>query len=346
MMRRLKIGVFVALAVVASPAAFAGSEPGGHAVAVVYHRFGEDAYPATNTTLAQLDAHIAYLKDGRFNVWPLRRIVDALQTGEPIPDRTVAITIDDAYASVAAHALPRLKAAGLTATVFVSTKPIDEGARGFMSWDDIRKAVADGFDIGGHSVSHSHMVELTAEEVKRELADSNARYQAELGFQPPLFAYPYGEASAPVRAAVIAAGYRAAFGQHSGAMHATEDRYYLPRFALNEKYGAMARFRILASAKSMEARDVTPRDMTLGAESNPPAFGFTVGRAVGDLSALACYDSRGSKLRLQRLGGRRIEARLPSRLAPGRHRINCTAPAGGGRWRWFGRQFYVPRAAG
>jgi len=352
MFRRWRIGAAALLAAAAAPTAFAApaamAAPGapGHAVAFVYHRFGEPEHAATNTTLAQLDAQIAYLKSGRFTVWPLARIVEAIRAGEPIPDRTVALTIDDAFASVAANALPRLKAAGLTATLFVSTAPVDAGQAGYMTWDDVRQAVSDGFDIGAHSFSHAHLVEATPEETRREIADSNARFREELGAAPPLFAYPYGEASLAVRAAVEAAGYRAAFGQHSGVLHESEDLFYLPRFALNEKYGEMDRFRILASALPLMARDVTPRDMALDNANNPPAFGFTVDDAVGDLSALACYDSRGVRLDLQRLGGRRIEARLTERLQAGRSRVNCTAPAVGGRWRWFGRQFYVPAGSG
>ncbi len=318
------------------------AEAADDAVAVMYHRFDESGTPSTNTTLAQLDHHIAHLKAGGFTVWPLAQIIAAIREGRPMPDKTIAITIDDAYRSVATHGLPRLKAAGFTATLFVSTAAIDDGLGGFMTWNDIRQALADGFDLGAHSVSHAHLVDLPLAAVRQEIADSNARFKAELGFVPTLFAYPYGEASLAVRAIVKDAGYVAAFGQHSGVLHESEDLFYMPRFALNEKYGAPDRFRTLASARSLRARDVTPEDMTLSAGANPPAFGFTVDPSIGSLAALACYASDFGKLRLETIGDRRIEARLPRRLAPGRHRVNCTQPAGGGRWRWFGRQFYVP----
>ncbi len=312
------------------------------AVAVMYHRFGESGLPSTNTTVAQIDQHIAHLKRGGFNVWPLKRIVDTIAAGGELPDRTIALTIDDAYRSVARVGLPKLKAAGFTATLFVATEPVDQGLGGFMDWNDIREAVAMGFDVGAHTLTHAHLVDLPLDEVRHEIAASNERFRQELGQTPPLFAYPYGEASLEVRQIVREAGYIAAFGQHSGVLHASEDMFYLPRFALNEKYGAIERFRTLASAKSMRARDVTPREMTLYGAANPPALGFTVDPSIGSLAALACYGSGAGRLTLQELGERRIEARLPNRLGPGRHRINCTLPAGGGRWRWFGRQFYVP----
>lgn len=315
-----------------------------HAVVVMYHRFGESRYPATNVSMEQLDAHIAHLKKGKFTVWPLKRIIAAIKAGRSLPDKTVAITIDDAYASVMKRGLPRLKAAGYTATIFVSTEPVDAKLRGYMKWDDVRKALDDGFDIGAHSVTHAHLADMSLADATREIQVSNERFKAELGFVPELFAYPYGEATLAVRDAVKAAGHTAAFGQHSGVVHTSEDPFYLPRFSLNKKYGAIGRFRTIISAMPMDARDVTPRNLTLTKATNPPAFGFTVGKAAGDLSGLACYASGAGKLKLQILG-RRVEARLPRRLRPGRHRVNCTLSAGGGRWRWYGRQFYVAKPA-
>ena len=333
----MALGSIILAGVVSASAARAAD----HAVAVMYHRFGENKYPSTNIRVEQLDAHIAFLKKGNFTVWPLARIIDAIKTGKEIPDKTVAITIDDAYRSVVRVGLPKLKRAGYTATLFVNTEPADADLRGYMSWDDIRKAKADGFDIGAHTVSHAHLADLPLRDVRREIFHSNTRFRDELGFVPALFAYPYGEASMDVRAIVKEAGHTAAFGQHSGVLHASEDMFYLPRFSLNESYGTIKRFRTLISAKSMMARDVTPRNMLLGPNSNPPAFGFTIDPAVGSFKTLACYASGVGKLKLQKPGGRRVEARLPRRLKSGRHRVNCTLPAGGGRWRWFGRQFYV-----
>jgi len=311
------------------------------AVAVMYHRFGEGRYPSTNTTVGQIDAHIAHLKKGGFTVWPLKRIVRAIKAGEPMPDKTVAITIDDAYRSVVRVGLPKLKAAGFTATIFVNTEPADSPHRGYMTWDDLRQAVADGFDIGAHTISHAHLVDIPLEDARHEILYGAQRLADELGVAPTLFAYPYGETNLAIRKIVEEAGFEAAFGQHSGVLHKSEDMFYLPRFSLNETYGAMARFQTLASAKSLNAYDVTPREMTLDPGSNPPAFGFTISEAIGDFGSLACYGSGVGKLKLSRLGDRRVEARFPRRLGQGRHRVNCTLPADKGRWRWFGRQFYV-----
>ncbi len=310
------------------------------AVIVMYHRFGEDAYPSTNTRLDQLDAHIAELARGGYTVRPVADIVAALKAGAPLPDRTVGITIDDAYASVYAHAWPRLRAAGLPFTVFVSTDAIDQGAGGMMNWDQIRELAAAGVTIGHHAAAHAHMAGADPTANAADIARATRRFRAELGQAPTLFAYPYGEYGLALRAAIAAAGFAAAFGQHSGVAHAQSDMFALPRFALNERYGGLDRFTLIAQALPLPVADVTPSEPVLA--DNPPSFGFTVTADVGDLGRLNCYASGAGATTVERLGARRIEVRIGEPFPPGRARINCTLPGPDGRWRWFGTQFLVP----
>ncbi len=307
----------------------------------MYHRFGERATPTTNISLELFEAHLKELTSGRYAVKPVAEIVAALKAGRPLPDRTVGLTIDDAFLSVYREAWPRLKRAGLPVTLFVATESVDHGAPQYLNWDQLREMVQAGVAIGAHTGSHAHLAALDGAAVARELTNSNARFEQELGFRPKLFAYPYGEASRAVMAAAKAAGYEAAFGQHSGVLHGAAEGFYLPRFAMNDRYGTLPRFRLAINALPLFATDITPRDPAL--TENPPAFGFTVGAGIRGLSALACYSSAHGKLAIERLGGRRIEVRPPGPFAAGRARINCTLPAGGGRWRWFGRQFHIPK---
>ncbi|MBT3306791.1 MAG: polysaccharide deacetylase family protein, partial [Alphaproteobacteria bacterium] len=106
------------------------SAEGTNAVVIMYHRFGESRYPTTNVTIKQLEAHIEELKTGDYTVLPLPDIIKAMQGGQPLPARTIAISIDDAYLSVFTEAWPRLKAAGFPFTVFVATDPVDQNTSG------------------------------------------------------------------------------------------------------------------------------------------------------------------------------------------------------------------------
>ena len=82
-----------------------------------------------------------------------------------------------------------------------------------------------------------------------------------------LFAYPYGEWNVGLRALVAELGFTAAFGQHSGAVGAHSDTLNLPRFALNQRYGEFDRFKLIVDTLSLGARDVTPAEQIITAES-------------------------------------------------------------------------------
>lgn len=306
------------------------------AVVFMYHRFGEDEYPSTNITAEQFNAHIKELTNGSYTVMGISDIVAALQGGGGLPDRTIGITIDDAYRSVYELAWPVFKKNNIPFTVFVSTEQLDAGYSNYMTWDMVRDLVRGGATIGGHSANHAHLPELGLAGVKKELAHSAERFKQELGFVPDIFAYPYGEADADVVKAVKEAGYKAAFGQQSGAMSDESDFMYLPRFALNEHYGAMDRFALAANSLPLRVSDVTPSDYTL--KRNPPAFGFTLKKPQRNVS---CYPSDGEAT-MNRLGDERVEIRMDGPVSSGRWRINCTALGPKGRWQWFGMLYTVP----
>jgi peptidoglycan/xylan/chitin deacetylase (PgdA/CDA1 family) len=148
------------------------------AVVVMYHRFGDSEHKSTNIRLDQFEAHIAELTSGGYTVLPVPEIVAALRENRPLPDRTVGITIDDAYRSVFAEAWPRLKAAGLPFTLFVSTQALDSNLPDYMSWDQLREMVAGGgVTVGNHGVTHGHMVRQSIETVGLEISEAAKRFE-------------------------------------------------------------------------------------------------------------------------------------------------------------------------
>lgn len=147
--------------------------------------------------------------------------------------RGLHVTFDDAFRDVL-DVVSAMRTLGVEATVFASTSFADEG-RVFdipeladeaathrerlatMSWDDLRELGALGFEVGSHTVTHAHLPELGDEELDRELVDSRARIQDELGRPCRLLAYPYGEHDARIQAAARRAGYDAAFALWAGS---------------------------------------------------------------------------------------------------------------------------------
>lgn len=335
---RISAAAVVALSLAiasASPAAAADS-----AVILMYHRFGESAHASTNIRLDQFEAHIEELRSGNYTVLSVPDILTALRAGRALPDHTVGITVDDAYMSVYTEAWPRLRRAGLPFTLFVATDAIDRQYADYMNWDQIRELRGSGVTIGSQTASHLHMPANSDARNREDLTLSNQRFNEELGAVPTLFAYPFGEASSRIEKIVSEAGFTDAFGQHSGALNAAIDRFYMPRFALNENFGDLRRFQLVANALPIPHTDLSPRDPTL--EQNPPLFGFTLAGDAADLKGLTCYAGDQGQVHTEQLGPR-VEVRLTRPFDPGRARINCTAPGPDGRWRWLGMLYYVPK---
>ena len=310
----------------------------GSAVILVYHRFGEGQFPSTSIRMEQFKSHLLELRRKRYNIIPITEIIQKINNREKLPDFTIGLSIDDAYGSVYEKAWPLLREANIPFTLFISTDVVDRQATGYMSWDQIRELESSGVTIGSQTKSHKHLPLISIEDAKQEIDKANVRIKREIGLRPDLFAYPYGEYNSSVRELIIDRGFKAAFTQSSGALHSYSDKFSLPRFALNERYGGIDRFRLVANALPLPVDDVLPMDPLL--VENPPAFGFTVDKSVGSLRQLACFSSNEGELRLERLG-RRIEARFNAMLPKGRSRVNCTLPGPNNRWRWFGIQFLV-----
>lgn len=149
--------------------------------------------------------------------------------------RLLHVTFDDAYTSISG-ALDFLERLGVPATIFAATAFADEGRPldvpelaadaiahpdelETMDWDELRALADRGFEIGSHTVSHPHLPRLTEAEIDRELLESRARCEDQLGRPCRYLAYPYGEHDARVKSLAERAGYDAAF-----TLHGTRER--------------------------------------------------------------------------------------------------------------------------
>ncbi|MEC8727644.1 MAG: polysaccharide deacetylase family protein [Pseudomonadota bacterium] len=311
------------------------------ATIIMYHRFGENRLPSTNIQLDVFEAHLQTIRDEGWTVMPLSEIVSRLKSGETLPDKALAITVDDAFTSVYTEAFPRLQEYGYPFTLFIATDSINRGLQGYATWDQIREMQAAGVEIGSQSHTHPHMHRLSDADIRKEITTSNATFLKELGITPRYFAYPYGEYSTNTRDIIKDMGFEAAFGQASGIAHASIDAYEWPRFAFNESYGDVKRLKLAVEAKALPISDMTGGNMVL--DQNPPFLGFTVAEGIEPLSRLICFASGMGRVEVIQLG-RRVEVRLPKAFSSYRNRINCTMPVvengkDTGRFRWYSRQF-------
>lgn len=134
-----------------------------------------------------------------------------LRSGE-LPERAVAFTFDDGYASVHSAALPVLASHGYVATVF----PVTSQLGGTNEWDAARgtatlkllgrsalmELAATGWEVGGHTHTHRPLTGLSDVDVHREVSVSRSVLEDLLATPVETFAYPYGAWDEPSRRVV------------------------------------------------------------------------------------------------------------------------------------------------
>lgn len=141
------------------------------------------------------------------------------QRGEgTLPARPLAITFDDAYASIVEHAFPQLAAIGWPSTIFAVTGYLGRTNR----WDPeappsvlldasaLRDARRAGHDVGAHTRHHRRLKGLDAGACHEELAVARTELEQAVGAPCDSIAFPYGSHDRHTLEAVRRAGYRGA----------------------------------------------------------------------------------------------------------------------------------------
>ena len=310
------------------------------AVTFMYHKFGISKYPTTNITLDQFDKHLEEFSKPKYNVKSLDYILDTIINDGDLPNNTIGISVDDADRSFLTAAWPRLKEKGFPVTLFVTTSTIVENNKNYLNWNEIRQLKAEGVVIGAHSHTHEHLADYTLEELQKEIEKSNKIFLKEIGKIPNLYAYPYGEADEKIFDLLKKYKYKAAFGQHSGAINETSNLYYLPRFSLNERYGEIDRVKFTANVLGLGVYDLIPTNPHI--IENPPYIGFSLlDQLLTQTIECFMFDNSGQVENELFKFNERIEIRLLRKLNKGRSRLNCTARDKNNNWRWFGHQFVI-----
>ncbi|MCV6608360.1 MAG: polysaccharide deacetylase family protein [Campylobacterales bacterium] len=199
-----------------------------------YHRFGDTKHPSTSISIEKLRKDFQYLKDNGYRVAPLKEIVDKLKNNQPLPKKTVVLTIDDAYRSFYQNGLTVFKEFNYPFTLMVYTKATEKKYRDFMRWDELRDSMKYGGEIAFHTHTHPHMTHMSDEAIGKELQLGYDLFVKRMGFKPDYFAYPYGEFDDRVKELVKKYDFKAIFNQNSGAVSLKSDIYDIDRIAIGE----------------------------------------------------------------------------------------------------------------
>jgi peptidoglycan/xylan/chitin deacetylase (PgdA/CDA1 family) len=172
--------------------------------------------------------------------------LDGLSHPERLPPRSVLITFDDAFASLAGDARMSLAGFGFPAAVFVPTDYVGDWNRfdantdlprePICDWSTLRRLDRAAVSVQSHGVSHRPFSELDPETQRDELRRSKKVLEAELGKPVEVFSFPYGDQGTESHALdreLERAGYRAAclYGRGVNRLP-VEEPYRLARIAM------------------------------------------------------------------------------------------------------------------
>ena len=96
------------------------------------HRFADESRGIRGHSQAHLEAALTYLKRHDYAVVSVRQGVEAVISGEPLPSRAVAFTLDDGFYDQAKTALPVFESYQAPVTLFLATDMQDQR---YWSWD-------------------------------------------------------------------------------------------------------------------------------------------------------------------------------------------------------------------
>ena len=181
----------------------------------------------------QFEAQMEYLAAEGYTTITIDEMMDALENGTSLPEKSVIITFDDGYADNYEYAYPILKKYGFKATIFLiydftNTYP------NYLTWDQVAEMKSSGLiHFESHTMTHANLAELTSvDELRHEIADSHDLLSEKLGYDMHYIAYPGGRVNEEIERITSAAGYRGGFTVHYGLSTPAEGRYQMDRIPI------------------------------------------------------------------------------------------------------------------
>ena len=306
-------------------------------LSLMYHRFGEDKYPSTNIQMSIFKEHIKIIKNSNYKFYDPKNLENDFSISKK--EKKILITIDDAFTSFYEVAWPYLKKEKISFILFVSTETI--GKNGYMTWEQIKEVEQESFAyIGNHSHSHNYLVDLNDNDFIDDINISSSFFNENLGYNPIFFSYPFGEYSSTIKK-YVSKNFNYAFGQHSGVIDINKDRFELPRFPINEKYGDLDRFKFLINLYPLQYKNLYPEEKYV-TDNNPPKFYVEFFEEQKNINNINCFSDEGNEWGQSNISfnQNKLDINFSEKFTFRRGRVNCSLNDGG-IWRWFGVQFSI-----
>ena len=284
------------------------------------------------------DKQMLMIKDLGYEFYNPKKFLD--EFNKPKNKKKILITIDDGFKSFYTHAWPYLKKNNIPFILFVSTEPI--GKKGYMNWDEIKEIENSEIGyIGHHSHTHEYLIDMDYSDFVSDIETATKIFKNNLGYKPEIFSYPFGEYSKEMKD-YISKNFNVSFGQHSGIIDINKDKFELPRFPINEKYGDLKRFNSLINYMPLEYKNLKPIEKKINDKNNPPQLVIEFFKNQKNINNITCYSNDGGTWKKSNLkfSNNILTINFDEKFLPRRGRVNCSLNDND-KWRWFGTQFII-----
>ncbi|HXX34852.1 MAG TPA: polysaccharide deacetylase family protein [Thermodesulfobacteriota bacterium] len=240
-----------------SPSGLALAQGSFHVPILIYHRIGPVATDSMTVTTALFESQLKYFKDNKYEVIPLRQLVDYYLTKKQAPPpHSVVITADDGHISVYREMLPLVKKYHIPVTLFIYPSAISNASYA-MTWGQLRELKETGlFDFQSHTFWHPNFKKekkrlIPAEYenfVAMQMRKSKEKLEKELNVRVDMLGWPFGIYDDDLIRKAKEAGYVATFTMERHSAGAQDNVMALPRYLMTNGDGGRRLATILANS--------------------------------------------------------------------------------------------------
>jgi peptidoglycan/xylan/chitin deacetylase (PgdA/CDA1 family) len=323
------------------------------AVILQYHHVSDSTPPSTSISPSQFRLHMQYLKDNNFKVVAVNQIIEAIKTKQPMTQKWVAITFDDAFDNILENGTPILEEFGYPYTIFINPSTVNNPS--YLKWEQLASLSDKGVIIANHGFNHDSLARTPAgkteaqwmREQKELLLKSEELIEKNTGQSWRYFAYPYGEYTPEIQQWLEELGF-IGFTQQSGAVGVNSHLTIIPRFPASKPYDQITSLQDKLNSLPMNISLNEVNAGTIFEYGQPKSVTFNIDVEDFNPLQLNCYVSGLGHQKTKWLNDKQFSITFDQELPVGRVRCNCTAPSINepGRFYWYSKPWFILNQGG
>lgn len=204
-------------------------------VVLLYHSINDNLNDSSSVSKEDFYKQIQYLIKKKFKFLQLADIEEFIKNTHN--KKGVMITFDDCYEDVFINAVPILERYKVPAVFFMPAGLSGKEMSGkkIMTWDQIKYLASNNlFEIGSHTMYHSHLARLNFDDAIKEIKESLVTLRSKINREIISIAYPYGRYTDRILTNLKPLGFRLGFSVIPLHLYDCKDLFLIPRMSVNK----------------------------------------------------------------------------------------------------------------